>query len=132
LAKPAPLATAQASGLTPQEMGGWVELARHHWLALVLGGAGVVLGVSGLRGERGLGGIADLSGELEDIQTESFQLLQAGHEARARLRALREDDRELERVARHRLQLARPGETIYVLEEPKGRGTAPKGAAPPR
>jgi cell division protein FtsB len=127
------LATTQSSGLTPQQVGGWVEIARQHWLALLLGGAGILLGISGLREERGLAGIGELRGELEAIQAESFQLLQASHEARARLRALREDDHELERVARHRLKLARPGETIYVLEEPKGRGTAPsRGATAPR
>jgi cell division protein FtsB len=109
-----------------------VEIARQHWLALLLGGAGVLLGLSGLRGERGLAGISDLRSELETIQAESFQLLQASHESRARLRALKEDDRELERVARHRLKLARPGETIYVLEEPKGRSTAPNRGSPPR
>lgn len=125
------LATTPPSGLTPQQVGGWAETLRQHWLALLLGGAGVLLGISGLRGERGLAGIADLRGELEAIQNESFQLLQASHDARARLRALREDDRELEKVARHRLKLARPGETIYVVEEPKQRGIAPNRATEP-
>jgi cell division protein FtsB len=110
----------------------WFQLARRHWLALLLAGTGLALGFSGLRGERGLPGVAELRRELDEIEAESFQLLQQGHEARRRLDALRDDDRELERVARQR-HLVRPGEVLYVPDDrrrPASPGTSRPATVP--
>ena len=94
----------------------WLQLARRHWVAILLAGAGLGLFASGLRGYRGVAGVVELRRELGEIESESFDLVQQGHEARRRLDALREDDHELERVARQQLHLVRPGEVLYVRE----------------
>jgi cell division protein FtsB len=94
-----------------------LQLARRHWVAILLAGAGIGLFASGLRGYRGVAGVVELRRELGEMESESFDLVQQDHEARRRLDALREDDHELERVARQQLHLVRPGEVLYVLED---------------
>lgn len=113
------LAGAPEDGLHALVASTWTQRARRHWVAVVLVGAGVALGLSGLRGERGVAGVSALRRELRQLESESFDLLQAGEKARRQLEALQTDDAELERVARRELQLVRPGEVLYVQEDPR-------------
>ena len=93
------------------------QLMRRHWVALLLAGAALGLFASGLGGYRGISGVVDLRRELSEIESQSFALLQQGHEARLRLDTIRHDDGELERVARQQLHLVRPGEVLYVFDD---------------
>jgi cell division protein FtsB len=97
----------------------WLQLMRRHWVALLLAGAALGLFASGLRGYRGVSSVVELRRELSDIESQSFDLLQQGHEVRHRLDTIRHDDDELERVARQQLHLVRPGEVLYVFDDPR-------------
>ncbi len=68
-----------------------------------------------LFGADGLAGVvrtrqraAQLEARIEQVRTQNLQL-------RERIRALRNDPEAIEREARERLFLARPGETVYLL-----------------
>lgn len=87
--------------------------------------AGVLLALTGLRS------VADFSSlrqELTQLKSQSFDLLQAGHAARLQLQALQAEDAELERVARSKLQLVRPGEVLYVPEDPRRSRVPPRAS----
>jgi cell division protein FtsB len=96
--------------------GRWLEATRGRWLAIGLAGIGLALLASAVVGERGVVRIAFLRHELGAANDQNFQLLQAIDHTRKQLRAIRQDDAALERLARRRLRLVRDGETIYQLE----------------
>lgn len=80
--------------------------------ALVVGG--IVYGV--LRDEEGVmhlfrerSRLESLSRSVDDLRDENIQL-------RAEIKALREDPRAVERVAREDLGLSKAGETVFILE----------------
>jgi cell division protein FtsB len=56
-----------------------------------------------------------LQKELEDLQKENEQLQQ-------RIKGLRTDPKVVEKEAREQLRYARPGETVYVMPNPKSAG----------
>lgn len=113
-------------------MAEWLQLMRRHWVALLLAGAALGLFASGFGGYRGVSGVVELRRELSQIESQSFDLLQQGHEARRRLETIRHDDDELERVARQQLHLVRPGEVLYVFDDTRrpSRPGAAAGARP--
>lgn len=100
-----------------------LESVRRYWFALLLLGAGVFLALTGLRS---VANVASLHQELTQLKSQSFDLVQAGHEARLQLQALQTEDAELERVARSKLQLVRPGEVLYVPEDPRRSRVPPR------
>ncbi len=87
------------------------------FLALFLGGLVLI----SLLGDQGLIAYRRLQGQAAHLRGE-VALLQARRVALgARIRALREDPAYIELVARRRLGLVRPGETIVQLPRPRER-----------
>jgi len=88
------------------------------WLAIALASLSVALLYSAMNGERGLRHIYRLEAELAEATERNFRLVQEISALRRQIRAIREDDAYLERVARRRLSFARQDEILYrVLPE---------------
>jgi cell division protein FtsB len=79
--------------------------------ALLLGIAGVTL--SALFGEHGLLHLRRLDAERRSLHQRTFALLDANARLREEIRRLESDDLHLEELARRRLGLVRPNETVY-------------------
>ena len=110
-----PRRRAEEGASAKSKAGRWLETARGHWVALLLWLGFAVTLARALHGPRGLEGLLNLRAELRAVRTRDGELLQQSTDLREALRRLRDDERELERVARSRLRLTRPGETLYVL-----------------
>ena len=82
---------------------------REHWVAIALAGVVGLLTVSALRGERGLWHLQRLQGELDDVNRNNSSLSETVNDLWTRVHRLRSDDAFLERLARRKLDLARPG-----------------------
>jgi cell division protein FtsB len=104
---------------------------RERWVAFLLWAVSAAMAASALTGEQGLLQVIHLRQHLAAADERNFGLLQSIDQIQGQLQALREDDRELARVARKRLSLTQPGEVLYRLpgeERPLPRA-ASDGAA---
>jgi cell division protein FtsB len=71
------------------------------------------LAVFAVYGEHGLLHLVRLQGEQRALEQTAFQLQQQNEKLRIHITKLQTDDRYLERLARERLGLVRPGEIVY-------------------
>ena len=67
--------------------------------------------------------------EVQTLQEQLQQLQQKNLELEKQINALRSDPKAIERVARERMRMARPGEIIYTLPD-KGTKGPPPAASP--
>jgi len=81
----------------------------------VLGGAALIalFAVAAVYGDHGLAHLLRMRAEQHELERMVFERQQRNEQARERLRKLQGDDRYIEKVARERLGLAKPGEIIY-------------------
>jgi cell division protein FtsB len=84
---------------------------------LLLAIAGVTL--SALLGEHGLLHLRRLHRERQGLRQTTFALLGTNARLREDIRRLDEDDLYLEELARRRLGLVRPNETVYRFRRPQ-------------
>lgn len=73
---------------------------------------------SALFGEHGIAHLVRLRGERRALGEVTFALLQRNTQLRADIARLRTDDRYLEGLARQKLGLVRPNETVYRFRHP--------------
>jgi cell division protein FtsB len=85
----------------------------------------LLFAVAAVYGDHGLLHLLRLHGEQRELEGVVFQLQQHNEHLRQRIRHLQADDRYIEKLARERLGLVKPGEIIY-------RAAAPKAAPPSR
>jgi cell division protein FtsB len=74
--------------------------------------------VAAVYGDHGLIHLLHMQSEQRNLQQMAFELAQQNEELRQRIRRLQSDDRYIEKVARERLGLAKPGEIIYRVVAP--------------
>jgi len=90
------------------------------WLAIALASLSAVLLYSAVNGERGLRHVFRLEAELAEATERNFRRVQEISALRRQVRAIREDDAYLERVARRRLSFARQDEILYRVLPDRG------------
>ena len=96
-----------------------LQRLRESWLAVSLTLVACVLLASALAGDRGLRETWRLESQLAEINEESFAQMQEIRDLREQLTSLDSDDAALARVARRRLHLVLPGETLYRVPAPE-------------
>lgn len=85
-------------------------------VALLLAIAAVTL--SALLGEHGLSHLSRLHAERQHLRRTTFTLLERNERLREEIHRLETDDLYLEELARRRLGLVRPNETVYRFRRP--------------
>jgi len=99
-------------------------------LALVF----IALLVHQIFGEHGYMAMRRQRKELEALQQQIQQLQQENQQLEKQIEELKSDPKAIEKLAREKMRLARPGEIIYVLPEkapePEAPASAAKGNAP--
>jgi len=84
----------------------------------------VTLAVLAITGEHGLFHLLKLRDEQRNLERIAFHLQQNNEQLRHRIAQLQTDDRYIERVARDRLGLVRPGEIVYRLRTSQAQRAA--------
>lgn len=74
--------------------------------------------LSALLGEHGLAHLLRLQTERQELRQTTFTLLDANARLREEIHRLETDDLYLEELARRRLGLVRPNETVYRFRRP--------------
>jgi cell division protein FtsB len=93
--------------------------------ALIIALVAVFGSLYALLGDSGLMAVMRMRARAQQLQYEILAEERANHELRETITPLREGDPEaIERLARERLQMARPGDTIYILP-PETRSDEP-------
>jgi cell division protein FtsB len=69
-------------------------------------------------GQGGYLRLRDYRSELRELQLENLRLRESQKELRERIHRLRTDPYEIERLARERYDLARPGDIIVTIPKP--------------
>jgi cell division protein FtsB len=96
--------------------------SRSAWLKKALFGGGLVLGVyllaSLVLGEMGLVKYFRMKSQYNALALEISRLMQDNARLARDVRLLKTDPDHLERIARDKLGLARPGEIVYYYGEP--------------
>jgi cell division protein FtsB len=94
--------------------------SRARWWA-VFGAAAVGLGAASALDPDGIRKVRALGADVERMKAEN-RALAADNERLAReVKALRSDPAALERAVREELRYVRPGERVYLLEDPPAR-----------
>jgi len=75
-------------------------------------------------GDHGLMHLLQLDRSRREVEEIAFQLQQKNERLRQRARRLLSDDLYLEKVARERLGLVKPGEVVYRLDAPQQNRTS--------
>ena len=92
-----------------------LEELRASWLAVAMLALAGLLFVSAATGDRGITKGLSLESELAQINQASFLLMQEIDQTREQIRKVNQDDRALETLARQRLHMVRPGDTLYRI-----------------
>ena len=79
-------------------------------------------------GDHGLIHLLRVRAEQHNLEQQAFQLQQRNEQLRTRLRRLQSDDAYIERLARERLGLVKPGEIVFRVRPP-GRTAAARKVA---
>ncbi|HZT31206.1 MAG TPA: septum formation initiator family protein [Bryobacteraceae bacterium] len=77
-----------------------------------------------LRG--GIPALMEKQHEIRDLEQRNADLARQVSEKRERIQRLRESDAEQELEVRQRLKLVRPGEKVFILQDPKGPAAEPR------
>lgn len=86
----------------------------------------IAFAVSTVYSRHGLLSLYAMRADYEQLERSVTQLQQDNHRAQERIHQLESDDRYIEKVARERLGLVKPGEVIYRLDA----AAAPAAPAP--
>lgn len=84
----------------------------------LVGAAIVLLATAAVFGDNGLVRLREFEGAQAALEQRAFQLQQANEEMREHIRRLESDDTLIEKLARERLGLVRPGEIVYRRRPP--------------
>jgi cell division protein FtsB len=79
-----------------------------------------------LRGPQGVPALIQKQKEIRQLEKQNADLAREIESRRQRIQRLREDESEQELEIRQRLKLVRPGEKVYILQDP----TAEKSSSP--
>ncbi len=71
--------------------------------------------------EEGIREVYKFEGELDALRERIVSLKDANHKTREEITALKTDPFAIEKIAREKLRLARPDETVYVIVPPETR-----------
>jgi cell division protein FtsB len=71
-----------------------------------------------LRGPQGVPALIQKQKEIRQLETQNADLAREIEFRRQRIQRLREDESEQELEIRQRLKLVRPGEKVFILQEP--------------
>lgn len=74
--------------------------------------------VAAVSGDHGLIHVLHLQTQQRELEQTTFQLQQRNEHLRERIQRLQSDDRYIEKLARERLGLVKPGEIIYRVMTP--------------
>jgi cell division protein FtsB len=97
------------------------SLARVGYVVAVLVAASYALVT--LRGPQGIPALIQKQREIRTLEAENAGLAREIESRRIRIQRLREDESEQELVIRERLKLVRPGEKVFILQEPLAQKT---------
>jgi len=90
----------------------------------------IVFAVSTVLGRQGLSSLFEARDDYNELDRSVTQLQRDNIRLQARVHQLESDDRYIEKVARERLGLVKPGEIIYRFDAPAAAGE-PRAASPP-
>jgi cell division protein FtsB len=76
----------------------------------------VFLAAAAVFGDRGLVHLEELQRTRQQLEETAFQLQQQNEQLRQRVRRLHEDNLYIEKLARERLGLVKPGDIVYRLD----------------
>jgi cell division protein FtsB len=76
-----------------------------------------------LHGPQGIPALMQKQKEIRSLEKENADLAKEIESRRKRIQRLREDESEQELEIRQRLKLVRPGEKVYILQEPLAQKT---------
>jgi len=79
-----------------------------------------------LRGPQGVPALIQKQKEIRQLEKQNADLAREIESRRQRIQRLREDESEQELEIRQRLKLVRPGEKVFILQDP----TAEKSSSP--
>ena len=71
-----------------------------------------------LRGPQGIPALIQKQHEVRELEKENGELAREIESRRDRIQRLRDDESEQELEIRQRLKLVRPGEKVFILQEP--------------
>ncbi len=89
----------------------------------------IAFAVSTVLGPQGLSSLTRMRAEYNQLNRSVTELQADNERLQARIQQLESDDRYIEKIARERLGLVKPGEVVYRFDTPARPGTAP--ASPP-
>jgi len=78
-----------------------------------------------LRGPQGIPSLVQKQTEIRTLEKQNGDLAREIESRRERIRRLREDESEQELEIRQRLKLVRPGEKVFILQEPSSAKNPP-------
>ena len=78
-----------------------------------------------LRGPQGVPALMQKQKEIKMLEKQNGDLAREIEFRRERIQRLREDETEQELEIRQRLKLVRPGEKVFILQEPLAQKSAP-------
>jgi len=78
-----------------------------------------------LRGPQGIPALMEKQKQIRAIEKQNAELAREIESRRDRIRRLEEDDSEQELEIRQRLKLVRPGEKVFILQEPADHKNPP-------
>jgi cell division protein FtsB len=96
-------------------MSSFLKELRASWLAISMLLVAGILFISAASGDRGITKGLALENELDEINQASFLLMQEIDQTRDQIRQVDQDDEALEMLARQRLHMVRPGDTLYRI-----------------
>ena len=100
------------------------SVARLGYVLVVLVAASYALVT--LRGPQGVPALIQKQKEIRQLEKQNADLAREIESRRQRIQRLREDESEQELEIRQRLKLVRPGEKVFILQDP----TAEKSSSP--
>ncbi|HYM05129.1 MAG TPA: septum formation initiator family protein [Terriglobales bacterium] len=97
--------------------------AKFGYVLVVLVAAGYVFVT--LRGPQGIPALKEKQKQIRTIEQQNADLAREIELRRERIHRLEEDDSEQELEIRQRLKLVRPGEKVFILQEPVAHKSPP-------
>lgn len=85
----------------------------------------IAFAVSTVFGPQGLSSLARMRAESNQLNRSVTELQADNERLQARIQQLESDDRYIEKIARERLGLVKPGEVVYRFDTPSRAGSAP-------